>query len=55
MNSIDILKEFEGKTIKKANISKMDGQNEQLDLVFADTTCATVYDEDGEIQISYHK
>jgi hypothetical protein len=32
----------------------MDGQSEQLDLVFTDTTCATVYDEDGEIQILYN-
>lgn len=58
MNIVEVLKKLEGKTIKTANLSLLDGIGENLDLVFTDGTVATIYGEMKEvnqIEITLHE
>ena len=57
MSMSEVLKKLEGKTIKTANVSLLDGVGESLDLVFTDTTAVTIYGEMrevNEIEITLH-
>jgi hypothetical protein len=56
MSILEILKELEGKTIKDINIRHFEAtEDEQVDIVFTDKTCATIYNESNEMKISLHE
>jgi hypothetical protein len=55
---VEILNKLEGKTIKTANISCLQGVGESLDLVFTDGSAVTIYGEMreiNEIEITLHE